>query len=124
MPKVTIKPLSPINQECTDPCCDANTCELVAGAECSPLFGDCCNNQCKLRAYGATCRAANGACDIAEYCSGTSVECPADSHHRDGTSCNNGQAYCSGGQCSKTLDQQCAEHYGTCMLPFVMYIRR
>ncbi len=38
--------------ECTDPCCNAATCQLVAGAECPA--GACCNN-CQFRSYGTEC---------------------------------------------------------------------
>lgn len=35
----------------------------------------------------ATCRAASGACDLAEYCTGTDASCPPDTKADDGTSC-------------------------------------
>ena len=30
------------SQECTDPCCDARTCQLAVGAQCDD--GECCSN--------------------------------------------------------------------------------
>jgi hypothetical protein len=38
----------------------------------------CCTNLCEYRVAGATCRPAGGPCDVAETCTGTSGDCPAD----------------------------------------------
>ena len=96
-------------QECTDPCCDARTCGLAAGAECSA--GECCTSTCMLVTYGTECRASNGECDIAEYCSGESNECPTDEHRLDGTTCNNNGGYCYSGSCP-THNDQCGAAFG------------
>ena len=104
-------------QECTDNCCNANTCQLAAGAQCSA--GACCNSTCQFRSYGATCRAATGECDIAEYCSGNSGECPADDHRLDGTACASNTGYCFEGDCP-SHDAQCRFHFG--MLDHVMCV--
>lgn len=63
-----------------DPCCDGATCQLEGDAECSDFNDGCCRN-CQI--IGAdepvVCRAALSSCDIAESCTGSSKECPADS---------------------------------------------
>ena len=103
-------------QECTDNCCNANTCQLAAGAQCSA--GACCNSTCQFRTYGTTCRTATGECDIAEYCSGDSGECPADDHRQYGTACASNTGYCYDGECP-SHDAQCQFHYGSGALDHV-----
>ena len=44
-------------QECTDPCCNASTCQLVPGALCS-ASRPCCTSTCQFRPYGTICRPA------------------------------------------------------------------
>ena len=97
-------------QECRDPCCNANTCQLADGAQCHA--GDCCNSTCQYIAYGTTCRAADGECDIGEYCSGDSEECPADDHKLDGTACASNTGYCYEGECP-SHNSQCQFHFGS-----------
>ncbi len=94
--------------ECTDPCCNAATCQLAAGAECPA--GACCNN-CQFRSFGTQCRAATQECDIAEYCTGDSNECPEDDHRSNGISCSSNAGYCFDGQCP-TLADQCSAAWG------------
>ena len=65
----------------------------------------------QFRSYGTTCRAASGQCDIEEYCSGDSSECPVDTGLQDGTSCNSNTAFCYDGVC-QTHDDQCRFHFG------------
>jgi hypothetical protein len=96
--------------ECTNPCCNAITCQPVTGAECAS--GECCTNQCTLASYGTECRAASGDCDIAEYCLGDSSVCPDDDIVVNGVSCKSDTGYCSEGLCP-TLDDQCAASFGT-----------
>src|SRR5437870_3746186 len=43
------------------------------------LNGDCCSSTCKFEPATTVCRAAAGPCDAAEFCSGSSAQCPADS---------------------------------------------
>ena len=95
-------------QECTDNCCNANTCQLASGAQCSS--GPCCTSQCRLKPYGTQCRGATGDCDIAEYCLGNSSECPVDESRVDGTACNSNTGYC--------IDGQCPTHNAQCMASF------
>ena len=100
-------------QECTNPCCNANTCQLAAGAECSA--GTCCNlATCRFRPYGTTCRLSSGGCDISEFCQGDSQSCPVDTYRRDGTTCNNGNDYCFDGTC-QTYNSQCQFHFSEFM---------
>jgi hypothetical protein len=54
---------------------------------------------------GAICRAAAGACDVAEVCTGSSVFCPGDLKVPNGTSCTdgnvcNGEETCQAGTCA------------------------
>ena len=100
------------SQECDDPCCDAETCTLAAGAQCAR--GDCCSTNCQFKSSETVCRNASGDCDIEEHCSGYSGECPADVYLQDGSDCNNNQAYCFSGEC-KTYDAQCQELFLTSM---------
>ena len=97
-------------EECIDPCCNARTCKPVTGAQCTK--GECCTSTYQFKDYGTACRNASGQCDVEEYCSGQSSECPADVYKQDGAACNNGQAYCFSGEC-QTYNQQCQYHFGT-----------
>ena len=83
-----------------DPCCDGATCQLTAGSECSETQG-CCSS-CRVVAANTMCRASTGFCDIAEMCSGTSAECPADEGKPLGTACvedNGDKGACWGTTC-------------------------
>src|SRR6185295_10734212 len=40
--------------------------------------GDCCSSSCQFEPPSVECRSSTGACDIAEFCTGASGECPAD----------------------------------------------
>src|SRR5881398_377611 len=42
------------------------------------LNGDCCSSNCKFEPPTTVCRPAAGPCDVAELCTGTSGQCPAD----------------------------------------------
>ena len=99
-------------QECTNPCCNANTCQLAAGAVCAA--GTCCTDTCQFRPYGTTCRPSNRECDIIEFCQGDSASCPVDTYRRDGSTCNNGNDYCFDGAC-ETYDSQCQFHFSEFM---------
>ncbi|KAK4516029.1 carnitine O-acetyltransferase yat1 [Mucor velutinosus] len=86
-------------------CCDAKTCKLKPTAVCEDTNEGCCR-QCQIRPKNDLCRPASNPCDIAEYCSGTSAECPVDTSMRDGTSCGPGGLKCASGQCT-SRDEQC-----------------
>ena len=96
-------------QECTDPCCNAATCQLASGAQCSA--GPCCSSTCQFLSYGSQCRAAIGECDIAEYCPGDSADCPSDEYLHDGASCGGSAGYCFEGRCP-THNDQCQRAFG------------
>ncbi|MBX3023936.1 hypothetical protein KF840_03405 [bacterium] len=52
-----------------------------AGEQCddgNTLNGDCCSASCQYESSAVVCRAAVGACDVAETCTGSSATCPAD----------------------------------------------
>ncbi|XP_052434795.1 disintegrin and metalloproteinase domain-containing protein 12-like isoform X6 [Carassius gibelio] len=95
--------------ECNDPCCNASTCKLVPGAQCSS-DGICCEN-CKLRVAGSVCREPLGDCDLPEYCTGTSPYCPPNVFLQNGESCKDGSSYCYSGICA-SLDEQCQMLWG------------
>ena len=96
-------------QECTDPCCNASWCVLNDGADCSR--GECCSDQCRFYPLGRECRAAAQQCDLTEFCTGDSSDCPRDVHFQDGTPCNSGSDYCYSGFC-EILDDQCQVRFG------------
>ncbi|KAF7664059.1 hypothetical protein LDENG_00191100 [Lucifuga dentata] len=96
-------------EECKNPCCDASTCRLTAGAQCA--HGRCCEN-CQLKAAGSVCRKAAGDCDLPEYCTGASEDCPEDSFEMNGKPCyDRAQGYCYNGQCP-THQQHCWRLFG------------
>ncbi|MEQ2186376.1 hypothetical protein GOODEAATRI_027870 [Goodea atripinnis] len=57
------------------------------------------------------CRGPAGSCDLPEYCTGASPYCPANVYLLDGSSCQNGKAYCYNGMCL-THEQQCLQLWG------------
>uniref|UniRef100_A0A1I8JB20 Disintegrin domain-containing protein n=1 Tax=Macrostomum lignano TaxID=282301 RepID=A0A1I8JB20_9PLAT len=85
---------------CNNTCCNPSTCKLASGAACAS--GQCCNlTTCSLKSQGVVCRPRKRACDLEEYCNGTSEWCPEfDDFMIDGSECLNGQAYCFNGRCS------------------------
>ncbi|XP_069000873.1 disintegrin and metalloproteinase domain-containing protein 8a [Embiotoca jacksoni] len=95
-------------EECKNPCCNATTCQLKAGAQCAE--GECCQN-CQLKPTGSVCRPKAGACDLAEYCSGFSASCPTDAYTQNGLSCNRGKGYCYNGQCP-SRQEHCKRLWG------------
>ncbi|XP_051576250.1 disintegrin and metalloproteinase domain-containing protein 15 isoform X2 [Myxocyprinus asiaticus] len=96
--------------ECNDPCCNASTCKLVPGAQCSS-DGICCEN-CKLRVAGSVCRDPLGECDLPEYCTGTSPYCPPNVFLQNGELCKGRSSYCYSGVCA-SLDEQCQMLWGS-----------
>ncbi|KAM9364096.1 disintegrin and metalloproteinase domain-containing protein 8a [Pholidichthys leucotaenia] len=95
-------------EECKDPCCNATTCKLNAGAQCAE--GGCCHN-CQLKPTGSVCRPKTGECDLADYCTGFSAVCPTDAYIQNGLSCNQGKGYCYNGQCP-TRKEHCKRLWG------------
>nr|KAF6412602.1 ADAM metallopeptidase domain 15 [Molossus molossus] len=95
--------------DCTDPCCDYFTCQLRPGAQCA-TDGPCCQN-CQLRPAGWQCRPTRGDCDLPEFCTGDSSQCPPDISLGDGEPCDGGQAVCVQGRCA-SYAQQCQALWG------------
>ncbi|XP_018430134.1 PREDICTED: zinc metalloproteinase-disintegrin-like crotastatin [Nanorana parkeri] len=95
-------------QECTNPCCDALTCNLKAGAVCAD--GECCE-KCQMKKEGSVCRLSLHDCDLPDKCDGKSNLC-LDLFKKDGASCMNGQGYCLHGKCP-TLANQCTALWGS-----------
>uniref|UniRef100_A0A8C5RIM3 Disintegrin and metalloproteinase domain-containing protein 15 n=1 Tax=Laticauda laticaudata TaxID=8630 RepID=A0A8C5RIM3_LATLA len=100
--------------ECTDPCCNATTCQLVPGAQCAT--GQSCCHQCKLHSAGHTCRPVQNECDLPEFCDGTSPHCPSNTYKQDGTLCEGGKAVCHRGICPTYLSQ-CQARWGPDAVP-------
>ncbi|EDV20168.1 uncharacterized protein TRIADDRAFT_64349 [Trichoplax adhaerens] len=95
-------------RECKDRCCNAATCKLQSFAECAS--GSCCAN-CKFKARSTLCRKATNDCDLPEYCSGTSADCPANVVKQSSLTCGNGAGYCYNGACL-TTNAQCQTLWG------------
>ncbi|NP_001035105.1 disintegrin and metalloproteinase domain-containing protein 19 precursor [Xenopus tropicalis] len=95
-------------EQCNNPCCNATTCTLMAGADCA--HGACCL-RCKLRPPGFPCRKPSRPCDLPEFCTGQSAVCPPNSFQLDGTLCQGEQAFCYNGRCL-THQQQCQQLWG------------
>ncbi|XP_053496306.1 zinc metalloproteinase/disintegrin-like HR1a [Ictalurus furcatus] len=95
-------------EECNNRCCNAQTCKLTEGSQCAQ--GECCEN-CQIKQAGSLCRASANECDLAEYCTGTSEQCPEDSFKMNGIPCRHEDSYCYNGQCPTHL-QHCQRLWG------------
>ncbi|XP_060617733.2 disintegrin and metalloproteinase domain-containing protein 21-like [Anolis sagrei] len=89
-----------------DKCCQSN-CMFRPGGTCA--FGQCCGN-CQYLPVATVCRKRTNACDLPEYCNGTSEWCPEDVYVQDGAPCSDG-AYCYHGNCT-THTKQCKMIFG------------
>ncbi|NXW49953.1 ADA23 protein, partial [Nyctiprogne leucopyga] len=96
------------SRECYGDCC--KKCSLSNGAHCSD--GPCCNTTCLFFPRGYDCRYAVNECDIAEFCTGDSGQCPPNLHKQDGYACDSNQGRCYNGEC-KTRDNQCKYIWGS-----------
>ncbi|XP_056147608.1 disintegrin and metalloproteinase domain-containing protein 12 [Lampris incognitus] len=96
-------------EECMNPCCNATTCTLKAGAVCA--HGQCCDD-CKLKLAGTPCRDSSNSCDLPEFCTGASPHCPANVYLHDGHACHNVDGYCYNGIC-QAHEQQCITLWGS-----------
>ena len=102
--------------ECIDPYCNVNTCQLIAGADCSLSQGPCCTDQCQIASASTICRQPISNCDYVELCTGNSVQCPEDQHYLDGGHCVDKfglSAYCFSGDCP-THESQCQATWDRC----------
>ncbi|XP_021239687.1 disintegrin and metalloproteinase domain-containing protein 15-like, partial [Numida meleagris] len=98
-----------LSLECTDPCCNSSSCQLLPGAECAT--GDACCHQCQLLRAGQPCREPMDECDLPEFCDGRSRRCPPNAFVQDGQPCGGGRARCYGGACV-TYEGQCQRLLG------------
>ncbi|TMS01139.1 disintegrin and metalloproteinase domain-containing protein 15 isoform X2 [Larimichthys crocea] len=96
-------------EECEDPCCNASTCQLVPGAQCSS-DGICCHD-CKFRVAGSACREPLGECDLPEFCTGSSPYCPPNVFLQNGEPCEDDASFCYGGVCA-SMHTQCQTLWG------------
>ena len=94
--------------ECTNPCCNAATCKLQPTAQCAS--GPCCQN-CQFRAKSTLCRGVVNDCDLPEYCSGNSEQCPPNVVKQNSLQCSNNTGYCYNGACL-TINSQCQRLWG------------
>jgi uncharacterized delta-60 repeat protein len=62
---------------------------------------------------GAICRSTSGECDVAETCSGSSPDCPADAHVADGIACTPDTLPCSTDACSSGACRHAPGNAGT-----------
>ena len=100
-----------------DKCCDGTTCGLYAFASCSNK-DECCED-CIYKTAGSYAEPeCPNSCDLsAEYCTGTSSECPPDYKAIEGTKCTNSLeddtniGYCYQGECQTIKDQCNAVNY-------------
>ena len=82
---------------CTDGVCCDTACGGGAPGDCqacSVAAGAAVDGTCGPRAAGTVCRAAAGACDVAETCTGSSAACPADRLASAGAVCRTAAGRC------------------------------
>lgn len=90
--------------------------------------GPCCSQYCTFLNSANTCREPSGACDVSEFCTGSSAWCPIDRKSASGTLCRNGflpcdaHDYCDGvnGNCvdrAAPAGQICRSVTGPCSAP-------
>jgi hypothetical protein len=90
------------NAECGSGfCTDGVCCDTACGGgdpddcqACSAAAGAAVDGTCAPRSAGIVCRAATGACDVAESCTGSSAACPADGMIAAGTVCRAAAGAC------------------------------
>uniref|UniRef100_A0A8C5U3L4 ADAM metallopeptidase domain 12 n=1 Tax=Malurus cyaneus samueli TaxID=2593467 RepID=A0A8C5U3L4_9PASS len=65
----------------------------------------------KLKPAGISCRESSNSCDLPEFCTGASPQCPANVYLHDGHPCHGVDGYCYNGIC-QTHEQQCITLWG------------
>ncbi|XP_043545371.1 zinc metalloproteinase-disintegrin-like batroxstatin-2 [Chiloscyllium plagiosum] len=101
-------------EDCMDPCCVASICKFRSGAKCAS--NDICCRNCKFIKPNRMCRKPIGECDFAEYCTGSSSKCPANTFKKNFYPCANATSYCYNGAC-QTVHTQCQDIWGpNCVL--------
>ncbi|XP_066475513.1 disintegrin and metalloproteinase domain-containing protein 30-like [Tiliqua scincoides] len=95
------------NEECQrNGCCRVN-CTLKPGIDC--LHGACCET-CQFAPEGRICREAATECELPEYCTGSSADCPPDVYKQDGMPCGTNDN-CYRGKC-RNLHRHCRNIFG------------
>ncbi|XP_021537230.1 disintegrin and metalloproteinase domain-containing protein 32-like [Neomonachus schauinslandi] len=90
------------------PCCNFRTCTLKPGSRCDA--GLCCRD-CQIERAGVQCRGAkHHECDIAEFCDGSSPQCPYDVTIQNGHVCKE-KYMCYDGGCQDP-DARCEITFG------------
>lgn len=83
---------------------------LNIGELCDTALSACCAPGClSILAGGTLCRAAVGGCDVPEYCTGTSPNCPADVYRQAGYEC---RSIAVGSPCD--VPEFCTGHSASC----------
>jgi hypothetical protein len=73
------------------------------GEECEGSQGSCCNaTSCKFLTSSTKCRSANGDCDVEEFCTGFSSNCPPDSYLQENNACKSSLL------CDVEIDSTCS----------------
>ena len=86
---------------------DGNVCVSGQAAVCGgPCLTGTCDPRrgCEPQPAGTACRPAAGPCDVAETCTGTTADCPADGFKPATASCDDNDACTAGDHCSGTAD--------------------
>jgi len=73
--------------------------EVEEGEQCDPP-SPCCTNTCQFAPNTTLCRAAANVCDVAEYCTGESADCPANQFKSYGTTCPDDGNQCTNDICN------------------------
>jgi cysteine-rich repeat protein len=68
--------------------------------------GDCCSASCQFESTATVCRAASGACDVAESCDGAG-SCPADAFEPPTTECRASAGICDVAETCTGSDAAC-----------------
>ena len=86
---------------------------LETGEQCEKKSADdtwdsCCDSStCQFKSSGTVCRAANGDCDAAETCSGSSASCPSDGVKSSGTVCRASAGDCDQAETCDGTNKNC-----------------
>jgi hypothetical protein len=99
-------------------CADGVCCNTACGGgdagdcqACSVANGAAVDGTCAPRAAGTVCRAATGACDVAETCTGSAAACPADHLAAAGTVCRSAAGACDAAETCTGSSAACpADH--------------
>ena len=91
----------------SDPCCNATSCKMVSGAQCSPQSGICCDSKtCMFVSANTNLVCSNQTeCAYNQSCNGTSSQCPTAKpiDFKKPQHCGSNGAYCLNGACTGTV---------------------